>query len=126
MSGQALSGLARRSRLRSLTGDPPMELPLLFFVAQRHEPFVRLLLDLGLMLAVVPLPDARLCLGVRCRSEPQARRTTADILGELLLIDLIEPDQLDGLNLGEWMARRVGRRLTLYWPVIEVRQETVH
>jgi hypothetical protein len=95
-------------------------------VACHHQPFVRMLVNMGLSLAAVPvreLTGQRLYLGVRCQDATQAKKHTAEIVRELLIE---QPELLPGLDLGTWKARRLSNRMCLFWTGIEVEPITVH
>jgi hypothetical protein len=99
-------------------------------IAEPGHSFARLLEErLGLTLAAVEAEDDdRLFLAIRCKSDADAKRRF-DAINSARTMALIEnPDEtaLAHVHLGQWMARRHGRALLLFWPSIEVELITLH
>jgi hypothetical protein len=95
-----------------------------YFVAERHQSFARLLIQLDLTLVVVPV-ERRLFLGVACNNAIKLRRRTVDIFRALQR----RPKLYRALNrdLGVWRVRTELRgRMTLWWPGVEVFEDWLH
>lgn len=89
---------------------------------RRSQSFARMLERHGHPIAAIQEQRGeRLFLAICCESDIEARIRT-DLIRLAMKLSVVTNDEpgLAHLDLGDWKARRVGSKLLLFWPSIEV------